>query len=454
MFATNTEVFCGSDSDECALAVRAFVWGYPLVRSAQLRANTTRSSDGTDAMQVPEAATAPLNRMGHARLLATPQTRIGVAPNHDTLYSLAWLDTRASAFVLETPDFGSRYYTFQMGQGDSSTDISLGQRTHGARLPPVFIHGPHYRGRSPKNHVPVRSRHRYLMIAGRILVNGAEDLPAVHSLQDQISLRPWHPARPLAAAGGPQAMPLASAQQPPGIAGELDFLAQLGSVLGDFSLSERELRMLDSFRRIGLSVKDGFQSQTLTAQQQEMVAAGLRTGEASVRRKTGELGRQVNGWSINDRGSRFGEDFLLRAAVAMDQIYIVEPEEAIYPSARVDSQGETLDGCHDYRIRFGPTDMPPVGAFWSITLYFAQGFMVPNPIDRWSIGDRTPGLVRDPDGALEILVQHAPPDAAVHPNWLPAPKAPFMLLMRLYHPQAAILDGSWVPPPIERIVRA
>jgi hypothetical protein len=454
MFTSNTEIFDGFDTDESALALRAFVWGYPLVRSAQLRAKTTRSSPATDSPAMPEAATAPLNAVGHARRLATPATRLGVAPNHDTLYSLAWLDTCAHSFVLEVPDFGQRYYTFQMGQGDTSTDMSLGQRTHGGKLPPIHIYGPRYRGRLAKDHIHISSRHRYLLIAGRIMVNGAEDLPVVHKLQDQISVKTLDSSPACIGTDRLEHMPNPLVLQPHRENGdhrELTYLAQLAAVVRDVSLTDSEARMVHSFQRIGVSMNDDLPYGLLNLPRQEKVIEGLRLGEQAVRRKTFSLGRRVNGWSINYQGPRFGDDYLLRAAVAMDQIYIVEPEEAIYPSARADSQGEILDGRHKYRIRFAPTEIPPVGAFWSITMYFSQGFMVPNPINRWAIGDRTPGLVHDPDRGITIFVQYDPPDPASTANWLPAPRAPFMLLMRLYLPKEPILSGRWVPPPIDRM---
>ena len=437
-------------TDPHALGLRAFVWGYPLVRAAQLRINLTRPDDPC-AARPPTVAGAPINSMGHARVLATPQTRVGVAPNNDTLYSIAWLDLDAGPFVLEGPDFGNRYYTFQMGQADSSTDRSIGQRTHGGRLPPILIVGPGHPGDVPPGMERVRSHHRYLMVAGRILVDGPADLVAVHALQDQVRLRPWS-----AWQAGIAGLTVVPAQRPltvftPSADDGLGFLEQLGVVLGDLTLSPQETGIVESLRCIGLVPGTGFHKESLTAKACAALAAGLREGEALVRSKTLDLGRKVNGWSINDRGSRFGEDYLLRAAVAMDQIYIVEPEEALYPSARIDASGQALDGRHHYRLRFPLGTLPPVRAFWSITIYYAKGFMVPNPINRWAIGDRTPGLVLAPDGSLDILLQPAPPAGAMAANWLPTPKEAFMLLMRLYHPQAQALNGQWVPPAIERI---
>jgi hypothetical protein len=445
---TSADVFIGETHDPYVLAVRAYVWGYPLVRAAQLRQNATRPDDPY-AKRPPTVAGAPLNTLGHARALATPDTRIGVAPNSDTLYSLAFLDMDQGPFVLQSPDFGPRYYTFQFGQADTATEQSLGQRTHGAKLPPVFIHAPGYAGMFPPGMIAVPSRYRYLMIAGRILVNADADLPSVHASQDQIRLGRWNGSALVPATPTPQRPLLGPAS---GIPKELEILEMLGSVLQDWTPQSQDKEIIASLAEIGLTSQHGFRPQDLTTEQRAAVAEGVADGEAIVRAKTYELGRRVKGWSINYLGPRFGDDLLLRAAVAMDQIYIVEPEEALYPSARVDGAGQPLDGRNHYRIRFAPGQLPPVDAFWSITLYHAKGFMVENPIDRWAIGDRTPGLTYDRDGSLEIFVQHDRPHGEAAANWLPAPDGPFMLLMRLYHPTEPILSGAWTPPPIVNVV--
>ena len=173
-----------------ALGRLAFVWGYPFVRAAQLRHRLTRPRDPDDPGSAAVAA-APVNEFGHARTLATPATRVGVAPNNDTLYSLAWLDLTNGPFVVETPDFKERYYVFQMGQADSSSGRCWGQRSHGGQLPPLFISGPGDEQVGPEGMVHVRSNYRFLMVAARILVDGPADLPNVHRLQAQIRVRPW-----------------------------------------------------------------------------------------------------------------------------------------------------------------------------------------------------------------------------------------------------------------------
>lgn len=449
---SNEEIFSGATDDPYTLAVRAFVWGYPLVRSAQIRLKTTQP-DEPRAIRPPTIPGGPINTIGHARALSSPETRLGVAPNNDTLYSLAWLDLSLEPFVMETPDFGDRYYTFQMGQADTSTFESFGQRTHGGKLPPIFIYGPNYKGEIPNGMTGVRGYDRYLMIAGRILVNGSVDLSAVHGLQDKVQILPLSTYRSgrvgiVEEKNAVAQKALVDSTNP--VDSGLAFLEMLSSVLKDRESRPEDASFLHSLRTIGITKDRGFQQKDLTESQKELIVKGLADGEAIVQAKTYSLGRKVNGWSINYVGPHFGDDYLLRAAVAMDQIYVLEPSEALYPSGRVDSRGEQLDGNNTYRIYFSKKNLPPVNFFWSVTLYFAKGFMVPNPINRWSIGDRTPGLTYKDDGSLEIVIQHERPNDAKVSNWLPAPKEPFMLLMRLYGPKQEILDGTWLPPSIER----
>lgn len=443
-----TAQFAGETRDARLLAMRAYVWGYPLVRAAQLRQNLTLPADPLRT-RPPSSPGAAINRFGHAHELGSPKMRQGVAPNADTLYSLAWLDMAGGPYVLETPDFGSRYYTFQMGQADSSTRQSLGQRTHGHLLPPVFIQGPGQHHRVPAGMVEVRSDQRYMMVAGRTLVAGPSDIPAVTALQQRIRLRRWedYAAKrdvlpPVTAQG---VLASGNAVTSPDL-----FLSMLGVVLRDWRPSAADRPLVESFRRIGLSTQDGYRPERLTPATRAAALLGIGDGEAAVRQKTFSLGRNVHGWSINNQGSVFGDDYLLRAAVAMDQIYVLPKEEALYPNARLDSDGQVLDGRNSYELRFAKGEVPPVQFFWSVTMYHAQGLMVDNPIGRYAIGDRTPSLIRDADGGVRILLQNAPPGDPDTVNWLPAPAGPFMLMLRLYGPAAAAQAGRWTPPAIVR----
>jgi hypothetical protein len=211
---------------------------------------------------------------------------------------------------------------------------------------------------------------------------------------------------------------------------------------------DRDRALLESFTGIGLTRTSGFDGGCLTPHARQEVLRGLADGRQVVATKASDLGRSANGWTVNPSGPRFGDDHLLRAAVARDQIYVTVPEEGLYPVTHSDCTGEPLTGRRRYRIRF-PTDaMPPARAFWSVTMYDASGYLVPNPANRYAIGDRTRGLVRGPDGSLTLAVQHGAPGEPA--NWLPSPTGDFYLMLRLFAPDVdAFLQ--WQPPPVEPV---
>lgn len=433
------------DFDEIAETAReTYVWGYPLVQAARIRLVSTVGVETNSAK-----LTAPIHSFAHGRVLANPDTKIGVGPNNDTLYSLIWMDIEEGPFVFETPNFGSLYYTFSLNQADSASPDSLGQRTHGSQLPPLFIHGPDYEGPIPDGMIEVVSPTRYFELAGRTLVRSAADYPAVHALQNEMRLTrysDWQQGN----FGPPKPVSQRPLDDPDiDVSGELVFLEQLGQVLKDWYVREAESEIVQRSAAIGLTT-DGFDPSVLSERQREAVIAGLAAGRQQVLEASRELGTQVNGWTINYQGARFGNDWLLRSAVAKDQIYVAVPEEAIYPIARVDADGMLLDGRNDYVIRFEAEELPPVGAFWSITLYDDNGFMVENSEDRYSIGDRGGDLVRGADGSIEIMISGEKPEGSKW-NWLPAPPERFYLMMRLYQPKEPIFQRAWVPPKIERI---
>ena len=438
-----------SGSDLAEAATRTYVWGSALVGAARLRQNITQPTDPFGARPVSSAA-APLNRLGHQRQLSDPNTTVGVAPNVDTLYSLAWLDTDEGPFVFETPDFGDRYYTFQIGYADTECDTCPGRRTHGSQLPPLFIHGRSYAGPVPDGMLEITSRTRYVMICGRVLVQPEDpDDPArVRALQEQMRLRTltrWK-------AGDDDANPVPAERPLPGPADvddvDLLFLHQLGAVLAEDPVDDHDGAVVASLRTLGLRPSALFDPAAIPTARRGDVVTGLRDGAALVEDKIGHLGRAANGWSVNLQGSTFGDDHLLRAAVAKNQIYVVPADEAVYPVARVDGNGRRLDGRHRYTLRLN--EPPPTDAFWSLTVYGTPGPLVANPHGRYAIGDRTPGLRHDTDSSITIHLQHNEPTEGPT-NWLPVPTGPFHVMMRLYWPQPSVLEGHWTPPPIERV---
>lgn len=440
----NDRLFGTPATDLASLATRAYVWGMPLMHQAELKDAFARGAAGRP--------THPLNAFVHGRILAGPENHAGVGLNNDTIYSLAWVDLQDGPIVMTAPDFGRRYYTFSMIFADTSAEQSLGQRTHGGQLPPIFIHGPGDAGQAPPGMVDVPSATRFLLIAGRILVRSAAEYPAVHALQDRLALWSWKDwqmgnRRP-AAMRAATPLTMAGEQLPD----DLAFLARLNRVLQEWTVLPKDAAIIDSLRGLGIGPGLEFHPDRWSEAQKAAIETGFEAGRRLVDARSRELGLQRNGWTINYRGPRFGSDYLLRAGVAKDQPNVAIPEEAIYPLARVDASGSALDGRHVYRIHFAAGLYPPVGAFWSVTAYDDKGRMMPNAAARYSIGDRSPGLVHDADGGLTVLVAAALPPGVPAPNWLPVDRdRPFYLMLRLYQPSEEILLQRWMPPPIERI---
>ncbi len=157
----------------------------------------------------------------------------------------------------------------------------------------------------------------------------------------------------------------------------------------------------------------------------------------------------VDGWSSTMTCGKAGNGPLLKAACALVLPMVNLPEEAVYWTATVDGAGQPLTGAHDYTLHFPPGGLPPVDAFWSLTMTIAPGYLVANPINRYSVGDRS-GLVPNADGSIDIYIQNQAP-AGHESNWLPAPSGDFKLWLRAYQPGAAILNGAYHVPPVVEV---
>lgn len=431
------------------LGVQAYVFGFPYVYLPGLRwwwVTVPKPAGG----MTPYAA---LNHFHHGRRLADANYRDGGSPNNDTLYSIAWVDLAAEPVILSHPDMGERYFTFELACLDSDNFAYVGKRTTGGRAGSFALVGPHWSGTLPAGVQALPpSRTSSVLIFGRTLVDGPADVPAVNRLQDQYSLVPlslWgRPGvelperrdvwRPLDAKDDALAdwktMNRAMTEDPPE-----PRLAQLVAWFGQVGVGPgRDIDALDDASKRGLA---------------RAAVDGRRLLNDAIR--SGELGKRVNGWSIPPRTfGRAGlvDDFLLRGSLqCLGGIIANEPEEAVYFNSARDSAGEPFDGGRAYTMRFQPGGLPQVDAFWSLTLYDPTYNLTPNPIDRYSIGNRTAGLRPDADGGLTIRIQSASPGPALEANWLPCTAAgPFSLVLRTYMPGADIVEQRWAPPPVVR----
>jgi len=305
----------------------------------------------------------------------------------------------------------------------------------------------------PDGFTLLRSPTRIVWLIGRTQTNGAADYALVHRLQDGITLRSlasWRAGQPGQAPDWrpASAKPVAPVDQMQAMSVE-DFFGRLAMLLADNPPAAADAPMMAQLDRIGVAPGRPPRWGVLD---RWAVTLGRWIADRRIAEELRRPRDLVRGWSTPPAtlGS-YGTRYDIRAVVAMVGLGANLPADATYPNTRVDDQGRPLNGGHRYRLHFARGELPPVNAFWSITAYGADDFLIDNPVHRYAIGDRDP-LVFNPDGSLDLYVQAHPPEGDRHNNWLPVKAgAPFLLNARLYWPKPAALDGSWGMPALERL---
>lgn len=430
-----------------AIAEEAFIWGYPLLMQYEMLTKQAidRDSGGFRA---------PLNQCFHmGQLLDASFTQI-VTPNNDTLYSMCWLDVREEPVVLSVPAITGRYYSFQLVDIYTHNFGYMGTRTTGTGAGSYVIAGPSYDGEPPQGTTAmIRSEGGFVLALGRIQVNGPADAEAVRAIQGQIKVET------LSAHFGTRAPADPPDQDFPRWVPESiatpEFSTYVNYLLRTARPVHSELAMLERFGHIGVGPERDIDSPELPPAIRDAITAGIASARTKIEEQARNLAPARNGWQIpadafGDR-QRMEGHYLLRAAAAMAYLYGNSAEEAMYPVALVDSNGEALDGSHDYELHFGPDEIPPVDAFWSITMYrLPERLFVANDLNRYSISDRTDGVRRARDGSLTFRISARPPRGG-NANWLPAPAGPFYLALRMYLPKPEAQNGTYTPPPVRRL---
>lgn len=437
-----------SDAEALTIATEAYHYFYPLV-SMEL---TRRQLTNVDAGKVPGRG--PVNTFSHMRAFPTADFKAVVRPNFDTLYSSAWLDLTAEPVVITVPDTAGRYYLLPMLDMWSDAFAVPGKRTSGTTPGSFLIAGPGWNGEVPAGVTRIDAPTPHVWVIGRIQTNGPADYANVHKVQDALSLQPlsnW--STKVAYTPVPVAVdPTIDMKTPP--------KAQVDAMKGlaYFSLAAELLNanpphltdwsIVARMRRIGIVPGQPFNTAAVDG---AILNRAVADAQKTMAEKVATLARIQNGWQMNtDSMGVYGNYYLKRAIVAAVGLGANQPEDAIYPLCVADAEGKPLVAENSYVIHFAKDQLPPVDAFWSITMYDAEGFQVANPIDRFAIGDRD-ALNRNADGSIDIYIQHTSPGPDKESNWLPAPASgPMGVTMRLYSPHAAALDGRWTPPAVRR----
>ncbi|WP_447749732.1 DUF1254 domain-containing protein [Pseudomonas nicosulfuronedens] len=425
----------------------AYLFGYPLV-----------IMELTKQYQLERGETS-VNRLSHRTRFPDYRFNSVVAPNVDTLYSLAHLDLRAEPVVLSIPPTDGHYYMLPILDAWTNVVASPGTRTLGTQARRFLIAGPTWHGALPEGMELIRVPTQMAWMIGRFKSSGPRDYAEVNAQQRQFDMRPlsqWQ-QNDAAAAPAPVAMarlPRLSRSAPPDqqVASwtQDEFFATLCRLLPDNPPSAAD----DSQMRRLLG--SGLISSDCQAQQSTWQRLGSRLGYRKVSSLLAHADQLrdklpgVNGWKISYDLGDYADRYPQRALVAKMGLGANTAEDAVYPNTREDQDGQTLSGQHRYRIHFDKAQLPPVKAFWSLTLYNPQLFLADNPLDRYALGDRD-DLHYNADGSLDLYIQHdAPQQPELRSNWLPAPKTDFSLYLRLYWPKTEVLKQQWQPPRVQR----
>ncbi|HDP78874.1 MAG TPA: DUF1254 domain-containing protein [Mesotoga infera] len=426
------------------VARQAYLFAYPMLEN--LRTMTLQAV-------IPDA----FNRFNHSEGLLGPEFREVVRPNNDTVFSAAWLDLRAEPVIIDVPAICERYYSLQFVDMYTHNFAYAGTRTTGCGARTFMVVGPKSSAGVPESVDEVfTSEGNFVLCLARISINPeiSGELDAIRKIQDRFLIQP------LSSFFGYEAPKSVRTDIFPVFRQEraesAGFIYYLNFLLGQLEIHPSEKALIERFGLIGVGPNLPFDEEVLNPEIRAAIEQGIEDAIEVILRPGELLGTTKNGWSLTKKvfGNRnqMQGKYEIRASAAYMGLYGNDLEETYYPISYADVDGESYDGSrYNYLIHFESNEIPPVGpgGFWSITMYGEDQFMVPNQLNRYTIGDRSK-LTYNDDGSLDIYIQHDSPGPDLESNWLPAPDGAFSLSLRMYLPSAKALDPLYCPPGVRK----
>ncbi|WP_435135835.1 DUF1254 domain-containing protein [Formosa sp. A9] len=431
-----------------AIAEEAYVYGFGIVENYK----------AIFGMCIAEKSPAysGFNKFLHGRKLYDPDYTTVVSPNNDTFYSTTWADLSDEPLVIEVPKLGDTYFVIQLVDMFTDNFAYIGTRTTGKNGGTYVLVGPDNNGSIPAGKFDdvIVSKSRYVALATRTATDGTESgNKKAFAIQDGLKL---HALSAFLGTDAPKAtdfkpnFPIYNADS---LYAKPKLFTYLNQFLEWQSPTKDETAMMKRFSKINIGPYQTFDLKNFSPDIQTAIQEGIANGHQQVVDKANSLGNREDGWEYIPPMGNYGQDYLFRSAVAYKFIYTNSPEEAIYPIAEADADNDNLNGSQQqYILHFDADELPPVDAFWSMTMYHSDTrLMVKNPINRYSIGDRTQGLSYGKDGSLTLYIQKEKPEGDKAKNWLPAPDGEFYIIARMYIPQEPALNGTYKLPAIEKL---
>lgn len=439
-----------SPAEARAIAREAYIYAYPMVDS--YRVQYTYFVDH----QHPEYK-GSWNQIHNIARVYTPADKAIQTPNSDTPFSFIGMDLRAEPLVLTVPRIArNRYFSIQLIDAYTFNFDYIGSRTTGNDGGSFLVAGPDWKGKIPKGVKKVfRSETSLAFAQYRTQLFNPGDIDSVRKVQAGYKVQPLSEFLGQAA---PKSVPAIEFMRPltPGSQRTSpEVFAILNFMLQFCPTDPSEAELMARFAKIGIGAGKDFDVTRLSPEMKTALEQGIADAWAEFvefKRTKADTGEVTSGDVFGTR-QYLKNNYLYRFAAAVIGIYGNSKEEAMYPYYGIDSDKQPLNGSKRYTLRFAPGQLPPVRAFWSVTMYEMPGSLLyANPLNRYLVNSpMLPQLKRDPDGGLTLIIQHDSPGKEKESNWLPAPQGPFIMNLRLYWPKGDAVDGEWTAPPLRRV---
>jgi hypothetical protein len=428
-----------------AIAKEAYIYGYPLVDNYRVEHDYYIDRDSGQFK-------APWNHIANIPRVYTPADTAVQTPNSDTPYSWAGLDLRAEPIVLTVPEIEKgRYYSVQFTDAYTFNFAYVGSAVTGNGPGSFLVAGPNWKGEMPKGVKKViRSETQFIVAIWRTQLFNPADIDNVIKIQNGYKVQPLSAflgtTPPPAAPVVDFVKPLTKAEQKT----SLEFFNIVNFVLTYCPTDPTEVELMKRFAKIGVGAGMTFDPAKLSPEMKTAIEQGRADAWEAFAGgvKALEEGKLTSGDLFGTR--QFMKNNYLNRWLGTIGIYGNSKSEAMYPIYWTDSKGQKLEGTNRYTLHFAQGEYPPVNAFWSLTMYgLPQSLLVANPLNRYLINSpMLPELKKDADGGLTLYIQNESPGKELESNWLPAPKGPFSMYLRMYWPKQAALDGSWKAPKV------
>jgi hypothetical protein len=440
----------GEGLEDFILATDAYIFGYPLVTMEMTRRVISN-------VAAPVGTRGPMGQIIKLRQYPDAAFRDVTAPNADTLYTTSFFDVGKEPWVLSIPDMKGRYALLPMLDGWTNVFQVPGKRTTGTGAQTYAITGPGWKGSLPAGVKEYKSPTSIVWLLGRIYCTGTpEDYAEVHKLQDEFKLVPLSsygkPYTPPAGTVDPSIDMKTAVREQVNRMDAAAYFTLLCKLMKDNPPAAADAPQLAKFARIGIVAGQDFDASKLKADFVKRIPE-VANDRIMIQFKINKDVKDENGFAFTTKTGIYGTDYLMRALVTAIGLGANRPQDAVYPTSQKDGEGHKYNGANKYVMRFPKGQLPPVGGFWSLTMYDGAYFFVNNPLNRYSISARQ-ALKSNPDGSTDLYIQNESPGKDKESNWLPAPPGDFILMLRLYWPNEknpSILNGSWKIPAVKKV---